>query len=139
MNKIQKLNFDTVDDFLDHLPDHERKIVDCLRRIIFDCIPGCTEKLAYNVPFYYRHARICFIWPSSIPWGRVKPNGVQLGFCNGNLLIDDAGYLEKGDRKQVYTKTFTSVKDIDVDMVRTYIFDAVAIDEQIRKNKRAWT
>ncbi|MCX2681473.1 DUF1801 domain-containing protein [Galbibacter sp. EGI 63066] len=131
---MQNIDFDTVDDFLDYLPDNERKIVDYLRRIILECIPGCTEKLSYNVPFYYRHARICFIWPSSVPWGKVKA-GVQLGFCNGNLLQDELNYLDKGGRKQVYSKTFTDIKAIDVDLLKTYIFDAVKVDKQLKKKK----
>jgi len=129
--------FDSVEDFLDYLPDYERKIVDILRTILLDSIPGCTEKLSYNVPYYYRHSRICFIWPSSIPWGNVKMNGVQLGFCNGYLLQDDINYLEKGKRKQVYIKTFQDIKEVDVDLVKTYIFDAVEVDEYIRKEKKS--
>ena len=135
MNKMQNVDFDTVDDFLDYLPDNERKIVDYLRHIILDCIPDCIEKLSYNAPYYYRHARVCFIWPSSLPWGNVKLTGVQLGFCNGNLLQDDINYLDKGNRKQVYIKTFMDINDINVDLVRTYIFEAVEVDEQIKKSK----
>ena len=55
MNKIQKLNFRNVDDFLDYLPDNELEIVQFLRQLIVDCIPNCTEKLAYNVPYYYKN------------------------------------------------------------------------------------
>ena len=83
-----------------------------------------------------RYSRICFIWPSAIPWGNVNLEGVQLGFCNGNLLTDELGYLEKGDRKQVYIKNFTDINEIDIDLVKTYIFDAVGVDEQINKNKK---
>lgn len=134
MNQFQKgINFTDVDDFIAYLPTHERKITEALRNIIFSCIPNCKEKLAYNVPFYYRHRRICYIWPASIPWGNVKQDGVQLGFCYGNLL-PDTNYLEKGNRKQVYSKTFTSMKAIDTDMLRTYLFDAVTLDEELKKN-----
>ena len=133
---MQRIKFDSVEDFLDYLPDYERRIVDQLRIILHDCIPECREKLAYNVPYYYRHSRICFIWPSSIPWGIVKLNGVQLGFCNGYLINDDAHYLERGNRKQVYVKTFMDIREIDVDLVKSYIYDAVKIDEQLKKNKK---
>ena len=133
MNKIQPVKFQSIEDFLSYLPDHERKIVDLLRQIILQCIPNCQEKLAYNVPYYYRFSRICFIWPSSVPWGSVKLNGVQLGFCRGYLLPDDLQYLEKGSRKQVYTKTFSQRKDIDPDMVKTYLLSAVGVDEQMKK------
>lgn len=130
---MQPVTFATIDDFLAYLPDPERKIVDFLRNLVLDCIPGVTEKLAYNVPYYYRHSRIAFIWPASVPWGSVKLTGVQLGFCQGNLLQDPINYLEKGNRKQVYTKTFTRVEELAVDLIKMYLFEAVQVDEQIRK------
>ena len=133
MSKIQPVKFLSLEDFLSYLPNHERKIVDFLRQIIWQCIPDCQEKLAYNVPYYYRFSRICFIWPASVPWGNVKLNGVQLGFCQGHLLPDDLEYLEKGKRKQVYTKTFAQLKDIDGDMVKAYLLSAVEVDEQMRR------
>jgi hypothetical protein len=133
---MQNKRFNSVEDFLEYLPDYERKIVDVLRAVVWDCIPDCIEKISYNVPYYYRHSRICFVWPSSIPWGNVKMNGVQLGFCNGYLLKDDLQYLEKGNRKQVYIKTFQDVKEIDVDLVRNYLYDAVEIDALIKKDKK---
>ncbi len=132
MSKMQNVSFKNVEEFLDSLPEKEREIVDYLREIILECIPDCHEKLSYNVPYFSKHARICFIWPSSIPWGKVKANGVQLGFCQGNLLMDDINYLDKGDRKQVYSKTFFDIEDIDVDLLKAYLFDAVEVDEANR-------
>jgi hypothetical protein len=133
MSKMQNVSFKNVEEFLDYLPDRERQIVDYLREIIFECIPDCHEKLSYNVPYFSKHARICFIWPASVPWGNVKMNGVQLGFCKGYLLQDDINYLEKGNRKQVYSKTFFEIEAIDVDLLKAYLFDAVAIDEQSKE------
>jgi len=132
-NRFQSVDFKNISDFLAYLPEPELEIVDVLRAHIFECIPDCTERLAYNVPFYYRHARLCFIWPGSVPWGTVK-NGVQLGFCNGNLL-PDTGYLEAGNRKQVYTKTFTTTKEINALRLQQLLYDAVLIDEE-KKHKR---
>lgn len=130
---MQNVDFRSVEEFLDYLPDREREIVDYLRELIIECIPECKEKLSYNVPYYSKHSRICFIWPASVPWGNVKMNGVQLGFCKGYLLPDDFNYLEKGNRKQVYSKTFFDIKEIDVDLLRAYLFDAVDVDEEFRK------
>ncbi len=132
MSKMQNVNFKNVDEFLDYLPDKERVIVDYLREIVFECIPECKEKLSYNVPYFSKHTRICFIWPASVPWGNVKMNGVQFGFCRGNLLHDGIDYLEKGNRKQVYSKTFFNIEGIDVDLLKAYLFEAVELDEQIR-------
>lgn len=129
MSNIQQTKFKSLGEFLDFLPPNEFTIVEHLRSIIFEELPDCKEKLAYNVPFYYRHSRICFIWPASVPWGGVD-DGVALGFCRGNLLSDEIGYLEKQDRKEVRTKTFTSEKQIERDLLRSYLLEAKKIDEQ---------
>lgn len=132
---MQNVSFRNVDEFLAYLPENELEIVEALRSIVLDCIPDVKEKLSYNVPYFSRFYRICFIWPASVPWGNVKLNGVQIGFVNGNLLTDESGYLERGNRKQVYTKAFTDVSEIDVEVLRSLIFEAVLLDEEKRKEK----
>ena len=127
MNRFQPFSFRSVTDFLDYLPPDELRIVERLRGLVFECIPDAREKLAYNVPFYYRHARICFIWPGSVPWGKTEKKGVELGFCKGHLLPDPS-YLNIGNRKEVYIKTFYSTRDIDADRIRGLLYEASAID-----------
>lgn len=75
---MQNVNFKSIDDFIEVLPENEHAIVKHLRVILMDCIPDAIEKLSYNVPYYYRHSRICFLWPSSVPWGSVQLEGVQV-------------------------------------------------------------
>ncbi|RNI31632.1 DUF1801 domain-containing protein [Rufibacter latericius] len=132
--EIQK--FDTVEELLAYLPLEERKLVAELRQLVFECLPFCSEKLSYNVPFYVGHTRICFIWPGSVPWGTVKQKGVQLGFCNGNLLQDDADYLEKGKRKQVFTKTFAQVNELDYDLIKVLLYEAGEVDGRLFAQKK---
>lgn len=129
MNKFQPIQFNSIGDFLDHLPEQELEIVEELRRIVYECIPDVKEKLSYNVPYFSRKRRICFIWPASVPWGKTPMDGVQFGFTNGNLLHDDLNYLDKGTRKQVYSKTFHSLDEIDSEILRSYIFEALSVDE----------
>jgi len=87
MGNPQKIKFENIADFLDSLPEDELRIVEMLSALIVECIPGCKEKSGYNVPFYYRHSRIVFIWPASVPWGAID-KGVALGFCRGTQLFD---------------------------------------------------
>lgn len=133
---MQDVSFSSVDEFLDYLPDHELKIAERLRKIIFDCVPGITEKLSYNVPFYKMNKGMFFIWPASILWGKTKSyEGVRFGFQQGYLLTDDQNYLDKGNRKQVYYRDFLTIRDIDTDLLRSYIFEALIIDGQFKKKK----
>lgn len=131
MGNPQGLQFNTIADFLDYLPEDELEIVLYLRKIILECIPNCKEKLAYNVPFYYCHSRICYIWPASIPWGKVE-KGVAIGFCKGTLLLDETFDSTKFTSKL----TFSSVQEIDVELLKLQIYEAVLIDNQIVKAKR---
>jgi hypothetical protein len=135
--KMQNVNFGTIDEFLEFLPDDELKIVELLRKIIFNCLPDIAEKLSYNVPFYKRHRNLFFIWPASVLWGNKKTyTGVRLGFTNGYLMDDENGYLDKGYRKQVYFKDFASITAIDVDLLKSYIYDAATVDEAFKKKRK---
>jgi hypothetical protein len=131
--QMQQVSFKNINEFLEALPENELKIVELLRKIVFSCIPDIEEKFSYNVPFYKRHSNICYIWPSSVQWGNVKHSGVQFGFNKGYLIQDDIDWLEKGNRKQVFWKTFHSIKEIDIDLLKAYIFEAVLVDESDSK------
>ncbi len=130
---MQNVNFKNIEEFFEFIPKKELEIVNYLRKIIFDCMPNCKESLSYNVPYYSINKKICFIWPSSITWGNVKAEGVRLGFTQGYLLRDEIGYLDKENRKQIWTKDFMSIKEIEVDIIKTFLFEATEID---KKNKK---
>jgi len=132
---MQNVSFSSLEEFFEFIPKHELKIVEALRKVILECIPDCKEKLSYNVPFYKRHSNICFLWPASVTWGGVNQKGVRFGFTSGYLIQDDIGYLDKGDRKQVYWKDFIDVKEIDVQLLESYLHQAVLIDQEKVKEK----
>lgn len=136
MNQFQPMQFRSVEEFLDFLPENELAVVEYLRQLVYDCIPGVREKLAYNVPYFYGNSRICFIWPAAVPWGKVPQNGIKLGFCKGHLLNNELAYLEQEHRKEVSWKTFHQVPVEDEDILKTYLFDAAAIDQLLPKKKR---
>lgn len=133
-NRFQPFSFDSLEELLEFLPADQRKLLQRLRALVLGCIPDAQEKLSYNVPFYSRRTRIVFIWPGAVGWGGTF-EGVQLGFCRGPELADD-GYLDKGTRKQVYTKTFRHPSDIDADQVRALLFEALEADEAAWRRKK---
>ncbi|MCB0601330.1 MAG: DUF1801 domain-containing protein [Saprospiraceae bacterium] len=135
MNKFQTVSFRSIDEFLDYLPEDERAMVDLLRTTILRTIPQVHEKLAYNVPYYSNHRRICFIWPPSVEWGSYRQEGVMLGFSEGYRIADDLNFLDKGNRKQVYTHTYKSLDEIDPDVVTYYVWEAWQIDQLQVKSK----
>ncbi len=133
---MQDVDFNNIDEFLYYLPEEELVIVKFLRKLVLECMPECVEKLAYNVPFYKMRANVCFIWPGSIKWGNVGYQGVRFGFAKGYLLTDEEGYLEKGGRKQVYWKDFNSIKEIDADLLRAFLFEAIILDAETGKERK---
>jgi len=129
--KFQEVNFQDLEELYEFLPPGERNLVRYLREMIIDTIPLVKEKLSWNVPFFSRRNTICFLWPASVPWGKVRNHGaVRLGFAKGYMMRDELGYLEKEGRRQVYCHDFSSPKDIDEAVLRTYLMEALRIDEE---------
>lgn len=126
MNRFQPIDFQDLDDLYAFLPEEELRMVKLLRNLVYECLPEVKEKLSYNVPFFRLKKTVCFIWPGSVPWGGTF-KGVQFGFTPGHLLTH-GGYLEAGKRKYVRTKTFQKSSDIDVETLRTLLYEAAEID-----------
>ncbi len=117
------------------IPEHERIIVDVLRRIITEQLPPhCKEKISYNVPFFYGHKGICIVWPAGIPRGGIK-KGVLLGFWYGNKLVDADKYLIHGTNKQIFYKIYNDVDKINVRAIVKLLKEAVKLDSQWTKKK----
>jgi hypothetical protein len=112
----------------DLLPENERIIVDVLRQIIVENLPGyCKEKFAFNVPYFYGKRGICIIWPAAIPRGGIN-QGVLLGFWQGNKLNDQDGYLKHGTNKKTFYKIYKDVEEIDEPAIVKLLKEAVRVD-----------
>lgn len=131
------INFQSLEEFLDYLPEKQLQITLLLRELIRETVPEAKEKLSFNVPFFRRHYSLCHIWPAAIPWGKVKGEGVSFGFSKGYLMEDPDGFLEKGNRKYIYTHLFHEVEEIDPEQIRTYLLEAVAVDDRVKAAKKS--
>jgi len=115
------------------LPENERIIVDVLRQIILNAVPGyCKEKISYNVPYFYANKGICIVWPATIPRGGIK-RGVLLGFWYGNRLVDEDHYLTHGTNKQIFYKIFHDPEEIDDAPIHKLLLEAIALDKRFAK------
>jgi hypothetical protein len=125
---LSKLQFNSILEFSECLPENERIIVDVLRQIILEKLPAsCKEKLTNNVPYYFGKRRICMIWPATVPGGGIK-KGVLLGFSRGNMLKDPGGYLLHGSNKRIFYKIFYSAGEIDEKQIEALLNEAVTVD-----------
>ncbi len=132
---MKRPKLQNITELYDILPDEELLMVDVLRQFVKKNLPeNHTEKLAYNVPFFYGNRRICLIWPSTIPFGGIK-KGVLFGFCYGNLLKDEEHYLKHGTNKQVFYKIYGSIDEIDFISLEKLLNEAVTLDQNFNKKK----
>lgn len=115
------------------LPEDERIMVDVLRQIVSEALPGyCKEKISYNVPFFYGNKGICIIWPSTVPRGGIK-KGVLLGLWYGYKLDDPDRFLSRGTNKQVYYRIYQTAEDIDERPIKKLLREAVKLDRTFKK------
>ena len=133
--KMQAVQFENLQQLMRYLPPDQLLIVEHLRALIQQYLPEAEERLSYNVPFYRRHKVICYFWPGAVPWGKKTHEGVVFGFNYGHLLDDEQGYLERGNRKQVFNKTFLKVEEIDDDILAPLLVQAYENDEMMYREK----
>ena len=123
-------------DLFSILPEEERIIVDVLRQIVLEMLPGyCKEKISYNVPFFYGNKGICIIWPATVPRGGIK-TGVLLGFWYGNKLKDVDNFLTHGTNKQIFYKIYQTAEQIDDRPIRKLLKEAIKLDASFKKQQR---
>lgn len=136
-SKIQNVKFAHVDEFWDFLPADEKRISIRLKKLVMDCLPQAKESLSFNVLYYKGNKMICFIWPSSILWGRHKTyEGVRFGLAYGNLVWDEHNFWDKGNRKQVVWKDFRHEKDIPMEELKFFLFQALEVDKEWKRKKQ---
>jgi len=115
------------------LPEEEKLIVDVLRQIVIETLPGyCREKISYNVPFFYGNKGICIIWPAAVPGGGIK-KGVLLGFWYGNRLADEDRFLSHGTNKQIFYKIYQSAEEVDEEPIKKLLKEALRLDRTLGK------
>lgn len=124
-----------VEDYLHSLDGEESKIANYLHQIILSTSPKVKTKLSYGVPYYRINYRLCFVWPASAPYSILK-EGVQLGFCKGNLLSNVQGALEMGNRKEVAIINFTKQNQINEQLISEILFEAIEVDEIVALERK---
>lgn len=115
--------------YIENLPDHKRGIALELRSIILNSIPGVEEQYKYKCPFYVYRGLLCYLSPTK--------NGMYIGFIKGTSLQDEDQRLTGEHLKQIRHLNFNSISDIDEDVVKDFLFQAVEVNsrEKSKKNK----
>ena len=123
----------TVEEFFFDLPKENREICERLRAIILSATPDFEEKFFYGVPYYFRHRPVTCIWPAGV-WGGPK-RGVFIGFCRGNLLSNEQGIIEMGNRKRFGLIRYFDVKEIKEETLLEILHEAIMVDEEVARER----
>ena len=111
--KIDKTK--TPDQVYESLVGEERVTAFILREIILETLPEAREKLSWGAPFYFGKRSVCYVWPASVPWGKLDA-GVALGFSRAREL-DHGGYLTVAEQKFFGRRVYLSPEEIEVERV----------------------
>lgn len=127
MANPQKRKFSGIPDFLACLPPEEYDLVTELRTCIYDTLPMVNERLAYNVPFYYGRRRLAYLWPASVPWGKIT-EGVKVGFVHANRMES----IPTVPGQTMGALTYLRPGDIDFDLLRYALEEAYRLDQHFK-------
>ncbi len=50
-------------------------------------------------------------------------------------MQNEISLLEKEGRKNIYWRDFKSITEMDIDLIKSYIFGAIMIDDQLNQKK----
>ena len=117
------------DSLLEAINPDERAICLRVRSLILENFPFLRETWAYGAPYYKGKARICFLYPSSLPYSGIE-NGVNLGFAKGYKLSNMQGLLEMGDRKELAYIHLLQPGTPEESLLLEILHEAVLLDEE---------
>jgi hypothetical protein len=120
-----------VEDFIYQYEDSQREIMFYFHKLLTAEF-GLTEKIRFDIPFYYGKSWICYLNP-------IKDTKIEFAFVRGNELSNEQGVLSSKGRKQVYSIEFEKISDIPMKVVNEIIQEAMLLDQTVpyeSKNKR---
>ncbi len=110
-----------VEHFIYELNGAQREIMMLLHKLLSEEF-GLQDKIRYRVPFYYGRSWICYLNP-------IKKESVELAFLRANELSNDLNLLDFKDRKQVAGITYSTAQEVNFDLLRVVLLEAIALDE----------
>jgi len=112
-----------ISDYLYQLTSKQAGIVQFLHDLIMEN-PTIEVKRRWNLPFYYRKSWICY-------FNILKNGNVEWAFTRGNELSNENQWLEARGRKQIYSVNFASVHDIELELAKITLQEALLLDEHV--------
>lgn len=101
------------------VPPQHQETVATLRELMARYAPDAQETVTHNIPGWRRKNVLAVVAPTR--------GHVTLSFSRGADFLDDHGLL-RGEGKQTRHLTFTKASDIDPEVLRDYVAQAVGLD-----------
>ncbi|MDZ4793520.1 MAG: DUF1801 domain-containing protein [Bacteroidota bacterium] len=117
----------SVDEYIAGLPEDRQVIINLVRKILAENVPGLEEKLSFKIPFYHYFGMFIYI--------NSTKQGIDLAFCRGKDLLNEFPQLELKNRAMATTVCIRNKKDIDALQVRQMIVVAAAWNKEARRLK----
>jgi hypothetical protein len=107
-----------------------KEILTILRSWVLDLGPHTTEKISYTVPFFYFYGPLCYLSQQN--------EGVSISFTKGYQLEDEEKVLEAKSRKQIRSKTFYSIAELEEfeGPIRQLLNEAAILNEYHFRQKK---
>ena len=110
------------EDYIVNQPEPFRSILMHLQLVIENTLPEVQLKYKWNIPcFYCGKSPICYMNVSQ------KKGFVDLGFWNSNHLTKHLNHLVSEKRKVVKSLRYTSLEEIDDQILTAVLKDAYAV------------
>lgn len=90
-----------------------------LRAVMRDAVPDAREEMRYGLPMWRVRGHLAYLSPSQ--------RGITFGFPYGAAFADPHDAL-RGKAKHARHLVYRRVEDVDLDVLRAWIAEAVAYD-----------
>jgi hypothetical protein len=121
----------TVQAYIASQADPAREIMTILRSWILDLGSHTQEKISHNVPYFSFYGTLCY-------FSITKDHGVDFTFLKGKRLDDENKILESRGRKEIRSKTFYSIAELEEveESIRQLLNEAAILNEYHFKQKQ---
>lgn len=110
-----------VDEFIEALPEHNRKLAEHLRRLIFEASDKMIEEFKWSNPSYSHDGLVCYMQSAK--------THINFGFYQGALLADRGGLLE-GDGTKMRHIRVSKMQDIQEEPFKNLIWEAIEFNQK---------
>jgi hypothetical protein len=100
-----------VTNYIKKAPSPQKEIMENLRTLIHESIPGTTEEFKWGQPIFKKNKDFCYL--------KTTKNHVNLGFLNFEILNDPDSLLE-GTGKQMRHVKIKSTEEIKYDLFKEW-------------------